>query len=87
LFQPELTSEGEQTRFFLRERERWRDRLYLVLDESFVPKQVDVLSWPLPEALFPVYYGYRPLRLVYKFVVGPVWKRFTAKTAILKVVR
>jgi hypothetical protein len=52
--------------FYLRTRERWRDRLNNLLDLIFLPKQRDWITFSLPENLFFLYYFFRPLRLLYK---------------------
>jgi hypothetical protein len=68
-----LAPEGETKRifgntgFFLRFRERLSHRLYYILDQIFIPKQVDWISIPLPDALSPLYYLIRPIRLLIKF--------------------
>ena len=53
-------------KFYLRTRERWQDRLKLLLDVIFIPKQRDWLTVSLPENLFFLYYVFRPLRLLYR---------------------
>ena len=57
----------ENLRFYARARERLAARLYLVADQTFLPKQADWESWPLPAPLYPLYYLYRPLRLAFRF--------------------
>jgi hypothetical protein len=56
--------------FYLRARERLRDRLYYVLDQTFIPKQVDWQTFRLPGWLSLAYYVLRPLRLVVKFTLA-----------------
>jgi hypothetical protein len=56
--------------FYLRARERLRDRLYYVLNQSFIPKQVDWQTFRLPAWLSPAYVILRPLRLLVKFSFG-----------------
>jgi hypothetical protein len=65
---PELDQLGF-VHFYLESRERLRDRLYFILDQLFVPKQVDWVSLPLPRQFYFFYYLLRPLRLLVKF--GP----------------
>jgi len=49
--------------FQLRVRERWRDRLRCAVRGAVTPTVTD-WAWPhLPEALFPLYYLTRPIRL------------------------
>ena len=60
-------SERSQFGYYLKSRERFRDRLYLVFDQAFVPKQVDWMTLSLPQLLYPFYYIYRPIRLLFKF--------------------
>jgi hypothetical protein len=55
------------TGFILQSRERLRDRLYYVLDQTFVPKQVDWIAFPLPDSLSAAYWVIRPIRLAAKF--------------------
>jgi len=68
-----LAPEGETKRIFgntgfiLRSRERLIHRLYYILNQAFIPKPVDWTSVPLPDALSPVYYLIRPIRLLFKF--------------------
>lgn len=57
----------ENNHFFLRSRERLRDRLYYIFDQAFIPKSADWEAVFLPSPLFPAYYLIRPLRLVRKF--------------------
>jgi hypothetical protein len=54
--------------FYLRTRERWRERLFYLADQAFVPKQDDWKIVSLPEWLYPVYFLLRPLRLVNKLI-------------------
>jgi hypothetical protein len=53
--------------FFMRGREQWEHRLYYIVDQLFLPKWVDRRLLTLPEALFPLYFVIRPIRLVFKF--------------------
>jgi hypothetical protein len=64
-----LPSEKIQVDYYLRARERVRDRTYYILDQAFIPKQVDWTTISLPKLLYPVYYILRPIRLLIKF--GP----------------
>jgi hypothetical protein len=50
--------------FYLQTRERWRDRVYYLFNMTFVPKQTDWVNFTLPELLYPIYYLFRPLRLL-----------------------
>jgi hypothetical protein len=63
----DVPSALENLRFYARARERLAARLYLVADQTFLPKQADWESWQLPEKLYPLYYLYRPLRLALHF--------------------
>lgn len=66
---PAIQSHGplENNRFFLRSRERLRDRLYYLFDQAFIPKSADWEAISLPASLYPAYYLIRPLRLARKF--------------------
>jgi hypothetical protein len=59
-----LTGKRELAALQWRGRERWRDRLAFAV----TPNEDDWLVWPLPEALFGVYYLIRPLRLALTYV-------------------
>lgn len=63
------SSDASNVDYYLRSRERIRDRLYYFVDQAFVPKQADWLTISLPKSLYPVYYILRPIRLLIKF--GP----------------
>ncbi len=52
-----------QTRFFLKVPDRWRDRIAFCIRQAMIPTMVDWLAWPLPRRLFPLYYFYHPLRM------------------------
>lgn len=65
-----VPSQFEDYGFYLQTRERWRDRLYYLFNMTFVPRRDDWLNLTLPEALYPVYYLFRPLRL--SLVIGRV---------------
>jgi hypothetical protein len=65
-----VPSQFEDYSFYLQTRERWRDRFYYLFNMTFVPRRDDLLNLTLPEALYPVYYVYRPLRL--SFMIGRV---------------
>lgn len=54
-------------RFYMRCRERLRDRAYYVFDQMFVPKPADWAWVRLPPVLYPLYYLLRPVRLAAKF--------------------
>jgi hypothetical protein len=58
------SSHFEDYRFYLQTRERWRDRMYYLLNMTFFPKQDDWLHFTLPEPFYPLYYLFRPLRLL-----------------------
>ena len=49
---------------YLRAREDLRDRAQFCLGTLFTPTLAEWEAWPLPDALFPLYYLYRPLRLL-----------------------
>lgn len=53
--------------FYLRSRERLRERLYYVYDQGFVPKYADWTALPLPSWLYPLYFLFRPVRVLFKF--------------------
>lgn len=59
-------------RYYLRSRERLRDRLYYIYDQAFVPKPVDWETVRLPAALYPLYYLLRPARLAAKVAASLV---------------
>ena len=63
----QIPQTGGDMKYYIRSRERTRDRLYYIFDQAFVPKQVDWLTLSLPKFLYPLYYVFRPLRLGYKF--------------------
>jgi hypothetical protein len=67
LFDDALPSEEIQADYYLRARERVRDRTYFILDQAFIPKQVDWTTISLPKLLYPLYYVLRPIRLLVKF--------------------
>ena len=68
-------SEQDQVDYYLRARERLQDRAYFILDQAFIPKQVDWTTISLPAALYPLYYLLRPLRLFHKIVIFPRFSR------------
>jgi hypothetical protein len=53
----------EETTVYLRSREALRDRLRYSFGMAFTPTLADWEALSLPDALFPLYYVYRPLRL------------------------
>ncbi len=53
--------------FHLRARERWRDRLRYGVRVAFTPTAGDWAWLRLPDALYPLYYVARPLRLIGKY--------------------
>jgi hypothetical protein len=67
LLTPAAENEFTGVSYFLRSRERFRDRAYYVLDQAFVPKQEDWQTISLPKVFYPAYTIYRPLRLLFKF--------------------
>lgn len=54
--------------FYFRGRERPADRLYMLLAQAFLPKEVDWRTIPLPEGLFGLYYLIHPLRMVVRIL-------------------
>jgi hypothetical protein len=60
--QPE-SSAFSRLGFFFRSRERLRDRLYIILVQIFIPREIDWRTIPLPAPFFPVYFLLRPLRV------------------------
>ena len=56
----------ERLFFYFQCRERLRDKLYLVLAQAFVPKEVDWRLLPLPEQLYFLYYLIHPVRSLAK---------------------
>jgi hypothetical protein len=54
-------------KYYIRARERTRDRLYYYIDQIFIPKQADWLQFPLPKYFYPAYFVLRPMRLLIKF--------------------
>ncbi len=69
-----VPSQFDDYGFYLQTRERWRDRLYYLFNMTFFPRRDDWFSFTLPEALYPVYYLFRPLRL--SLVIA--WASFNA---------
>jgi hypothetical protein len=55
----------ESATFFLRSRERLRDRLFFILNRTFTPQRGDFTGIDLPAFLYPFYYVVRPFRLAY----------------------
>ena len=60
--QPE-SSAFSRLGFFFRSRERLRDRLYIILVQIFIPREIDWRTIPLPAPFFPLYFLLRPLRV------------------------
>jgi len=60
-----------ETAVYLRSREAFRDRLRYSLGMVFTPTLADWEAWSLPDAFFPLYYLYRPLRLAAARVSPP----------------
>lgn len=61
--------------FYLKARERFRDRAYYVFDQLFIPKQADWRVVSLPSARwYPLYALIRPIRLAVKFGLLAVLK-------------
>jgi hypothetical protein len=61
--------------FHLRGRERLRDQLLWVLRQLFAPRQADWQLFPLGSTCYPLFYLERPLRMVWKWLVRPVFGR------------
>lgn len=60
----------EESAVYLRSREALRDRLRYSLGMAFTPTLADWEALSLPDALFPLYYVYRPLRLAAARIAG-----------------
>lgn len=69
-------AENTKIGYYLRSRERIRDRAYFILDQTFIPKQIDWQTISLPAVLYPLYYLIRPIRLFYKLIIMRIiqWK-------------
>jgi hypothetical protein len=76
LFQPER---GERfvarNLFHLRARERLKDRLAYTWSRVGIPMEDDWEWVPLPDSLYWLYYGVRPLRQVFQGLLSPLWRR------------
>jgi len=57
----------ENTRFYIRARERWRDRWRCYLRNAFAPSVNDLTAMRLPRPLFFLYPLLRPIRLLVKY--------------------
>ncbi len=57
-------------------RERLRDRLIWVARQLFVPRLADWQIFPLGSRCYPLFYLERPLRMVWKWGVRPVFTKF-----------
>ena len=66
-------SEGILVKYYLRSRERYRDRVYYVLDQTFMPKQADWIAISMPAFFYPLYFLLRPLRLLLKLLIIPLF--------------
>ncbi len=64
----------ESRLFHLRTRERWRDRLRYCARVALTPTAGDWAWVRLPDALYPLYYVARPIRLIAKY--GPRGSRY-----------
>ncbi len=64
----------ESRLFHLRTRERWRDRLRYCARVALTPTPGDWAWLRLPDALYPLYYVARPIRLIAKY--GPRGSRY-----------
>jgi hypothetical protein len=74
----ELPTTFGQSAFYLRSRERLRDRLYFWLDWIFTPGQADWLALPLPDQLYWVHSLTRPFRLAFTYLpafLKSLWSR------------
>ena len=58
---------AENTRFYIRARERWRDRWRCYLRHAFAPTVTDMIAMRLPRPLFFLYPLLRPIRLLVKY--------------------
>ncbi len=87
LVRRQLAPQGETKRifgnigFFLRSREQFTHRVFYILNQAFIPKPVDWTSVPLPDALSPLYYLIRPIRLLIKFSWLFLYRRDRAERA------
>jgi hypothetical protein len=57
----------ESAQFYIRARERWRDRWRCYLRTALAPTVNDIASLRLPRALYFLYYPLRPIRLLWKY--------------------
>jgi hypothetical protein len=60
--------------FHLRSRERRRDQILWVLRQLFAPRQADWQLFPLGSYCYPLFYLERPVRMVWKWGVRPIFK-------------
>jgi len=58
---------AELSPFHLRAQERWRDRLRYCARVALTPTPGDWAWLRLPDALYPLYYVLRPIRLAVKY--------------------
>jgi len=70
-----ISTEVTLVKYYLRCRERYRDRVYYVLDQTFIPKQADRTAISMPDFLYPLYIALRPLRLILKLLIIPFFTR------------
>jgi hypothetical protein len=65
---PVNSSVSSRLFFYIRSRERWRDRLHILLEHIFIPVETDWRTIPLPACLFPFYYLFHPGRVLVAFL-------------------
>ncbi len=61
--------------FYLRSRERFADRWRQIVRWLFCPRQADWLVFPLGGVFYPLFYVERPVRMIIKWLVIPVFRR------------
>lgn len=59
---------------YLHSRDSWRDRCGQVLRWLCWPRQADWLAFPAGDRWHALYYVQRPLRMVWKWLVRPLWQ-------------
>jgi hypothetical protein len=53
---------------------KWRSKMIWSLFKRFLrPKDLDFKMFNLPRALYPLYYIIKPLRVFYRFTIGPIF--------------
>jgi hypothetical protein len=68
--------------FYLRSRERFTDRWRQIVRWLFCPRQADWLVFPLGGVFYPLFYVERPVRMITKWLVVPLFcrvRRLTGK--------